>query len=165
MQSIKCLVLLVAAGLNAGCSKSPIEHFEESNAGKALATCAKTKGELRITDLTDTGGKEVVGVVLKKFDRELTFQFQLNPSINHAQVIGVRLTGDDQLNRMTVMRTLQSLCGSQAMAMIMPEESNAMRMLDQAKDKKLGRNAPDLRTLFNRIHLLWAWTTSSRIPA
>ena len=142
MQSIKCLVLLVAAGLNAGCSKSPIEHFEESNAGKALATCAKTKGELRITDLTDTGGKEVVGVVLKKFDRELTFQFQLNPSINHAQVIGVRVTGDDQLNRMTVMRTLQSLCGSQAMAMIMPEESNAMRMLDQAKDKKIGTQRP-----------------------
>jgi len=36
---------------------------------------------------------------------------------------------------MTVMRTLQSLCGSQAMAMIMPEESNAIRMLDQAKGK------------------------------
>ena len=69
------------------------------------------------TDLTDAGGKEVVGVVLKKFDREFTFKLQLNPSINHAQVIGVRLTGDDQLNRMTVIRTLQSLCGSQAMAM------------------------------------------------
>jgi len=142
MQSIKCLVLLVAAVLNAGCSKSPIEHFEESNAGKALATCAKTKGELRIADLTDAGAKEVVGVVLKKFDRELTFQFQLNPSINHAQVIGVRLTGDDQLNRMTVMRTLQSLCDSQAMSMIMPEEAHAMRMLDQAKDKKIGTQRP-----------------------
>jgi hypothetical protein len=138
MQSLKCLVLLVAAVLNAACSKSPIEHFEESNAGKALATCAMTKGELRITDLTEADGKEVVGVVLKKFERELTFQFQLNPSINHAQVIGVRLTGDDQLNRMTVMRTLQALCGSQAMAMIMPEESNAMRMIDQAKGKKIG---------------------------
>ncbi|NDH31864.1 MAG: hypothetical protein EBX68_02280 [Betaproteobacteria bacterium] len=77
----------------------------------------------------------MVGVVLKKFEKELTFQFQLNPAINHAQVVGVRLTGDDQLNRMTVMRTLQSLCGSQAMAMIMPEESNAIRMLDQAKGK------------------------------
>ena len=138
MQSLKCLVLLVAAVLNAACSKSPIEHFEESNAGKALATCAMTKGELRITDLTEADGKEVVGVVLKKFERELTFQFQLNPSINHAQVIGVRLTGDDQLNRMTVMRTIQALCGSQAMAMIMPEESNAMRMIDQAKGKKIG---------------------------
>ncbi len=142
MQSLKCLVLLVAAVLNAACSKSPIEHFEESNAGKALATCAMTKGELRITDLTEADGKEVVGVVLKKFERELTFQFQLNPSINHAQVIGVRLTGDDQLNRMTVMRTLQALCGSQAMAMIMPEESNAMRMIDQAKGKKIGMHRP-----------------------
>jgi hypothetical protein len=36
---------------------------------------------------------------------------------------------------MTVLRALQSLCGSQAMAMIMPEESNAMRLLDQAKGK------------------------------
>ena len=63
-------------------------------------------------------------------------------SINHAQVIGVRLTGDDQLNRMTVMRTLQALCGSQAMAMIMPEESNAMRMIDQAKGKKIGMHRP-----------------------
>ena len=142
MQSIKCLVLLVAAVMTAACSKSPIEHFEESNAGKALETCAKTKGELRITDLTDAGGKEVVGVVLKKFDRELIFQFQLNPAINHAQVIGVRLTGDDQLNRMMVMRTLQSLCGSQAMAMIMPEEANAIRMIDQAKDKKIGMHRP-----------------------
>ena len=117
MQARKTATLVVMMGLLGACSKTPIEHFEESNAGKALATCTKTKGELRITDLTDTAGKEVVGVVLKKFDRELTFQFQLNPSINHAQVIGVRLTGDDQLNRMTVMRTLQSLCGSQAMAM------------------------------------------------
>jgi hypothetical protein len=43
---------------------------------------------------------------------------------------------------MTVLRTLQSLCGSQAMAMIMPEESNAIRMLDQAKDKKIGAQRP-----------------------
>ncbi|NBP36714.1 MAG: hypothetical protein EBV01_15160, partial [Betaproteobacteria bacterium] len=53
-------------------------------------------------------------------------------------------TGDDQLNRMTVMRTLQSLCGSQGMAMIMPEESNAIRTLDQAKGKAPPRNDPDL---------------------
>jgi hypothetical protein len=114
---MKAYLLIVTLGLLAACSKSPIEHFEQSNAGKALETCAKTKGELRITDLTESDGKEMVGVVLKKFERELTFQFQLNPSINHAQVIGVKLTGDDQLNRMTVLRTLQSLCGSQAMAM------------------------------------------------
>ena len=138
----KTATLVVTLGLSGACSKTPIEHFEQSNAGKALETCAKTKGELRITDLTESGGKEMVGVVLKKFERELTFQFQLNPSINHAQVIGVRLTGDDQLNRMTVLRTLQSLCGSESMAMIMPEESNAIRMLDQAKDKRLGTQRP-----------------------
>lgn len=63
-------------------------------------------------------------------------------AINHAQVIGVRLSGDYQLNRMAVMRTLQALCGSQAMAMIMPEESNAMRMIDQAKGKKIGMHRP-----------------------
>jgi len=142
MHALKAYTLIVTLGLLAACSKSPIEHFEQSNAGKALETCAKTKGELRITDLTESDGKEMVGVVLKKFERELTFQFQLNPSINHAQVIGVKLTGDDQLNRMTVLRTLQSLCGSQAMAMIMPEESNAIRMLDQAKDKKIGAQRP-----------------------
>ena len=142
MQAMKTSVLAVTLGLLAACSKTPIEHFEQSNAGKALETCAKTKGELRITDLTESDGKEMVGVVLKKFERELTFQFQLNPSINHAQVIGVRLTGDDQLNRMTVLRTLQSLCGSESMAMIMPEESNAIRMLDQAKDKRLGTQRP-----------------------
>jgi len=34
------------------------------------------------------------------------------------------------------MRTLQALCGSEAMAMIMPEESNAMRMLEQGKKKQ-----------------------------
>ena len=84
----------------------------------------------------------MVGVVLKKFEKELTFQFQLNPSINHAQIVGVRLTGDDQLNRMTVMRTLQTLCGSQAMSMIMPEESNASRMLDQAKGKAAALQRP-----------------------
>ncbi|NDC69192.1 MAG: hypothetical protein EB091_10530 [Betaproteobacteria bacterium] len=84
----------------------------------------------------------MVGVVLKKFEKELTFQFQLNPSINHAQIVGVRLTGDDQLNRMTVMRTLQTLCGSQAMSMIMPEESNAIRMLDQAKGKAAALQRP-----------------------
>jgi hypothetical protein len=135
MQFMRIFTGLVIVGLTSACSKSPIEHFEQSNAGKALEDCAKTKGTLRITDLTESGGKEMVGVVLKKFEKELTFQFQLNPSINHAQVVGVRLTGDDQLNRMTVMRTLQSLCGSQAMALIMPEESNAIRMLDQAKGK------------------------------
>jgi len=142
IQVTKTATLVVTLGLSGACSKTPIEHFEQSNDGEALDTCAKSKGELRITDLTDAGGKEVVGVVLKKFDREFTFKLQLNPSINHAQVIGVRLTGDDQLNRMTVMRTLQSLCGSQAMEMIMPEESNAMRMLDQAKDKKIGIQRP-----------------------
>ena len=142
MQARKTATLVVMMGLLGACSKTPIEHFEQSNAGKALETCANTKGELRITDLTEADGKEVVGVVLKKFERELTFQFQLNPSINHAQVIGVRLTGDDHLNRMTVMRTLQSLCGSQAMAMIMPEEANAIRMIDQAKDKKIGMHRP-----------------------
>ena len=142
MQARKTATLVVMMGLLGACSKTPIEHFEQSNAGKALETCAKTKGELRITDLTESGGKEMVGVVLKKFERELTFHFQLNPSINHAQVIGVRLTGDDQLNRMTVLRTLQSLCGSESMAMIMPEESNAIRMLDQAKDKRLGTQRP-----------------------
>ena len=142
IQVTKTATLVVTLGLSGACSKTPIEHFEQSNAGKALETCAKTKGELRITDLTESGGKEMVGVVLKKFERELTFQFQLNPSINHAQVIGVRLTGDDQLNRMTVLRTLQSLCGSESMAMIMPEESNAIRMLDQAKDKRLGTQRP-----------------------
>ncbi|NDF77544.1 MAG: hypothetical protein EB133_11815 [Betaproteobacteria bacterium] len=84
----------------------------------------------------------MVGVVLKKFEKELTFQFQLNPSINHAQIVGVRLTGDDQLNRMTVMRTLQTLCGSQAMSMIMPEESNTIRMLDQAKGKAAALQRP-----------------------
>ena len=135
MQFMRIFTVLVIVGLTSACSKSPIEHFEQSNAGKALEDCAKFKGTLRITDLTESGGKEMVGVVLKKFEKELTFQFQLNPAINHAQVVGVRLTGDDQLNRMTVMRTLQSLCGSQAMAMIMPEESNAIRMLDQAKGK------------------------------
>ena len=140
MQAMKTSVLAVTLGLLAACSKTPIEHFEQSNAGKALETCAKTKGELRITDLTESDGKEMVGV--KKFERELTFQFQLNPSITHAQVIGVRLTVDDQLNRMTVLRTLQSLCGSESMAMIMPEESNAIRMLDQAKDKRLGTQRP-----------------------
>jgi hypothetical protein len=135
MQVMRVFITLVIFGLTSACSKSPIEHFEQSNAGKALEDCAKTKGTLRITDLTESGGKEMVGVVLKKFDKELAFQFQLNPSINHAQVVGVRLTGDDQLHRMTVLRALQSLCGSQAMAMIMPEESNAMRLLDQAKGK------------------------------
>ena len=84
----------------------------------------------------------MVGVVLKKFEKELTFQFQLNPSINHAQIVGVRLTGDDQLNRMTVMRPLQTLCGSQAMSMIMPEESNTIRMLDQAKVKAAALQRP-----------------------
>jgi hypothetical protein len=117
IQVTKTATLVVTLGLSGACSKTPIEHFEQSNDGEALDTCAKSKGELRITDFTDAGGKEVVGVVLKKFDREFTFKLQLNPSINHAQVIGVRLTGGDQLNRMTVMRTLQSLCGSQAMAM------------------------------------------------
>ncbi|NCX23082.1 MAG: hypothetical protein EBX17_07855 [Betaproteobacteria bacterium] len=95
-------LMLMALGLMSACSKSPIEHFEQSNAGK----------------------------------------FQLNPSINHAQIVGVRLTGDDQLNRMTVMRTLQTLCGSQAMSMIMPEESNAIRMLDQAKGKAAALQRP-----------------------
>ena len=84
----------------------------------------------------------MVGVVLKKLEKELTFQFQLNPSINHAQIVGVRLTGDDQLNRMTVMRPLQTLCGSQAMSMIMPEESNTIRMLDQAKVKAAALQRP-----------------------
>ena len=31
---------------------------------------------------------------------------------------------------------------SESMAMIMPEESNAIRMLDQAKDKRLGTQRP-----------------------
>ena len=59
-----------------------------------------------------------------------------------AQIVGVRLTGDDQLNRMTVMRPLQTLCGSQAMSMIMPEESNTIRMLDQAKVKAAALQRP-----------------------
>ncbi|NCX73451.1 MAG: hypothetical protein EBW88_08700 [Betaproteobacteria bacterium] len=142
MQAMRMSLMLMALGLMSACSKSPIEHFEQSNAGKALEDCAKSKGTLRITDLTGSGGKEMVGVVLKKFEKELTFQFQLNPSINHAQIVGVRLTGDDQLNRMTVMRTLQTLCGSQAMSMIMPEESNAIRMLDQAKGKAAALQRP-----------------------
>ena len=129
-------VLGALLGLISACSKTPIEHFEQSNAGKALEACAKTRGELRITDLGLSDGNEQVGVVLTKFDKELSFQFRLNPSINHAQIIGVRLKGDDQMNRMTVMRTLQALCGSEAMGMIMPEESNAMRMLDQGKQKR-----------------------------
>ncbi|NCW02588.1 MAG: hypothetical protein EBW20_12360 [Betaproteobacteria bacterium] len=87
-------LMLMALGLMSACSKSPIEHFEQSNAGK------------------------------------------------HAQIVGVRLTGDDQLNRMTVMRTLQTLCGSQAMSMIMPEESNTIRMLDQAKGKAAALQRP-----------------------
>jgi len=136
MRPINLFVLVAMLSLLSACSKTPIEHFEQSNAGKALEACAKSRGELRVTDLGASDGKEQVGVVLKKFDKELSFQFQLNPSINHAQVIGVRLKGDDQLNRMTVMRTLQALCGSEAMAMIMPEESNAMRMLDQGKQKR-----------------------------
>jgi hypothetical protein len=136
MRPINLFVRVAVLSLLSACSKTPIEHFEQSNAGKALEACAKTRGELRITDLGPSDGKEQVGVVLKKFDKELSFQFQLNPSINHAQVIGVRLKGDDQLNRMMVMRTLQALCGSEAMAMIMPEESNAMRMLDQGKQKR-----------------------------
>ena len=129
-------VLVAMLSLLSACSKTPIEHFEQSNAGKALEACAKTRGELRITDLGPSDGNEQVGVVLTKFDKELSFQFRLNPSINHAQIIGVRLKGDDQMNRMTVMRTLQALCGSEAMGMIMPEESNAMRMLDQGKQKR-----------------------------
>jgi len=136
MRSIILVILSMMAGLLNACSKTPIEHFEQTNASRALEACAKTHGELRITDLGPSDGKEVVGVVLKKFDKELSFHFQLNPSINHAQVTGVRLKGDDQLNRMTVMRTLQALCGSEAMAMIMPEESNAMRMLDQGRQKR-----------------------------
>ena len=84
MQVIRIFTVLVIVGLTSACSKSPIEHFEQSNAGKALEGCAKTKGTLRITDLTESSGKEMVGVVLKKFEKELTFQFQLNPSINHA---------------------------------------------------------------------------------
>jgi hypothetical protein len=136
MRPINFFVIVAVLCFLSACSKTPIEHFEQSNAGKALEACAKTRGELRITDLSPSDGKELVGVVLKKFDKELSFQFQLNPSINHAQVIGVRLKGDDQLNRMTVMRTLQALCGSEAMAMIMPEESNAMRMLEQGKQKR-----------------------------
>ena len=136
MRPINLFVLVAMLSLLSACSKTPIEHFQQSNAGKALEACAKSRGELRVTDLGASDGKEQVGVVLKKFDKELSFQFQLNPSINHAQVIGVRLKGDDQLNRMTVMRTLQALCGSEAMAMIMPEESNAMRMLDQGKQKR-----------------------------
>ena len=40
------------------------------------------------------------------------------------------------------MRTLQTLCGSQAMSMIMPEESNAIRMLDQAKVKAAALQRP-----------------------
>jgi hypothetical protein len=136
MRPINLFVLVAMLSLLSACSKTPIEHFEQSNAGKALEACAKSRGELRVTDLGASDGKEQVGVVLKKFDKELSFQFQLNPSINHAQVIGVRLKGDDQFNRMTVMRTLQALCGSEAMAMIMPEESNAMRMLDQGKQKR-----------------------------
>jgi hypothetical protein len=69
MQVMRVFITLVIFGLTSACSKSPIEHFEQSNAGKALDDCAKTKGTLKITDLTESGGKEMVGVVLKKFDK------------------------------------------------------------------------------------------------
>ena len=59
MQVIRIFTVLVIVGLTSACSKSPIEHFEQSNAGKALEDCAKTNGTLRITDLTESGSKEI----------------------------------------------------------------------------------------------------------
>jgi len=60
------VILIMMAGLLNVCSKTPLEHFEQTNVSRALEAFPKTHGELRITDLGPSDGKEVVGVSSRK---------------------------------------------------------------------------------------------------
>ena len=122
---MRCLIsLLLTLFLVAGCGVE--SSFKQTQAGKAVYTCVAGNGQL---DVKSIGGDQVEAHIVKA-DKDVRMQFAVNPSIGQAKLIGAKISGEEKLSKFTLMLNLELMCGGELSSQILPDEYNALKMMN-----------------------------------
>jgi hypothetical protein len=87
------------------------KNFKETQAGKALYSCVSTSGDL---DVETTGNR--VEAKLSRNNEEIFLQFEINPSINQAKLIGAKVSGKNEISILDLSIHLYFACGDKNVA-------------------------------------------------
>ncbi len=120
--------MLYEVGIVSETSKASVS-FKKTNAGQALYSCVSSSGNINISDFKLDSGAQAVNVKLIK-SKTIELQFSVDSELNQAMLIGARLPGEDKVSKIELMLNLETMCGGKLSSQIMPDEYNALSIMN-----------------------------------
>lgn len=134
LSSLRCfikIILISGLALLASCkdfSSSADSIFKKTSAGKALYSCVSSSGDLKIISNPISQDEFEVNANLIK-NKEYNLQFLVRKKINQVNLTGASVVGEEKLTKLALMLFLEMDCGTEIASQIMPDEYNALRLM------------------------------------
>jgi len=103
--------------------------FKKTDIGSAIYKCVASSGKLNVKSVEFKNVGPGVIVNLEKSNKNVQLKFTVDANINQARMIGATVEGETDLTPISLLFSLETMCGGFLASKIVPDTANAIQML------------------------------------
>lgn len=107
-----------------------VKTFKKTSIGASIYQCVTSDGKLDVQSVKFNNAGQGVIVTLEKVNKTVHLKYAVDSNINQARMIGATVDGETDLTSISLLFTLELMCGGSLASSILPDTANSLRMLD-----------------------------------